>query len=120
MSEYVVLIVGDGDRWWTTATDEEKQLASDAHEKFAAQLLERGHRIIGGSELHRASEARSIAPHGTTVTDGPWSEITEQVGGYYVVASDDLDDLMDCCLVLAGTGDAVEVRRCVQDEAGPS
>ena len=38
------------------------------------------------------------------------------MGGFYLVESEDLDDLVDCCLILAATGDAVEVRRCVQPE----
>ncbi len=79
-------------------------------------LVEHGHRITGGAELHRASEARTIAPGATTITEGPWAETREQVGGFYLVETDDLDDLMQCCLALAATGDAVEVRRCVQPE----
>ena len=85
-----------------------------------AQLAERGHRITGGAELRRASEARTIAPGATTVTDGPWAETREQVGGFYIVESDDLDDLLDCCRILAATGDAVEVRQCVSPEERPS
>jgi hypothetical protein len=45
------------------------------------------------------------------VTDGPWTETTEQLGGYYEVRTDDLDDLMDVCKILSATGDAVEVHR---------
>lgn len=119
MSEYVVLLMGDAETWWDLP-EEERRAGYDAHERFSTQLVERGHRITGGAELHRASEARTIAPHATTVTDGPWAETTEQVGGFYVVESDDLDDLMDCCLVLAATGDAVEVRRCVEPADRPS
>ena len=50
------------------------------------------------------------------MTDGPWAESAEQIGGFYVVESPALEDLMDVCLILAATGDAVEVRRCVQPE----
>ena len=115
MTEYVVLLMGDAERWWDLP-EEERLAGYGAHELFSAQLVERGHRITGGAELHRASEARTIAPDATTVTEGPWAETREQVGGFYLVESDDLDDLMECCLVLAATGDAVEVRRCVQPE----
>jgi hypothetical protein len=115
MTEYVVLLMGDAESWWDLS-DEERAAGYAAHEKISAQLVERGHRISGGAELHRSSEARTIAPHATTVTEGPWAETREQVGGFYVVESDDLDDLVDCCLPLAATGDAVEVRRCVTAE----
>ena len=30
-----------------------------------------------------------------TVTDGPFAEATEQVGGFYTVETDDVDDLLD-------------------------
>ncbi|MCF6377515.1 YciI family protein [Nocardioides KLBMP 9356] len=112
MTEYVVLLLGDAERWWDLSDDERRE-GYAAHEAFSAQLVERGHTITGGAELHRASEARTIAPHATEVTEGPWAETAEQVGGFYLVESSDLDDLLDCCRVLTATGDAVEVRRCV-------
>ncbi|GAB3033522.1 hypothetical protein GCM10011376_30650 [Nocardioides flavus (ex Wang et al. 2016)] len=112
MTEYVVLLMGDAERWWDL-TEEERRAGYAAHEEFSARLVAGGHRITGGAELHRASEARTIPPGTTTVTDGPWAETTEQVGGFYLVETDDLDGLMDCCVLLAATGDAVEVRRCV-------
>ena len=67
-------------------------------------------------ELPRASESRSIAPHSDTVTEGPWTETTEQLGGYYEVRTEDLDDLMDVCRILSATGDAVEVHRKITGE----
>jgi hypothetical protein len=119
MTEYVVLLMGDAERWWDM-TEDERRAGYARHEEFSTRLVENGHKITGGAELHRASEARTIAPSSTTVTEGPWAETREQVGGFYVVESDDLDDLMECCLLLAATGDAVEVRRCVEPEERPS
>ena len=116
MTEYVVLLMGDAERWWTELTEEQRREGYAAHGHFSAELERRGHRITGGAELHRASEARSIAPNAATVTEGPWAETAEQVGGLYTVDTDDLDDLLECCKILAATGDAVEVRRCVSDE----
>jgi hypothetical protein len=116
MTEYVVLLMGDAERWWTELTEEQRREGYAAHGRFSAELERRGHRITGGAELHRASEARSIAPNRDTVVEGPWAETAEQVGGFYLVATDDLDDLLECCKILAATGDAVEVRRCVSDE----
>ena len=115
MSDYIVLLMGDAEAWWDTS-DEEKKATYVVLERFTAELEKRGHTITGGAELHRASEARSIAPNASTVTDGPWTETTEQLGGFYQVTTDDLDDLMEVCKLLAATGDAVEVRRKVTDE----
>jgi hypothetical protein len=116
MTEYVVLLMGDAERWWTDMTEEQRTEGYAAHGRFSTELERRGHRITGGAELHRASEARSIAPDTDTVTEGPWAETAEQVGGFYLVETDDLDDLMECCKLLAATGDAVEVRRTVSAE----
>lgn len=117
MSAYVVLLLGDDERWWDHTTETERAATMAAHDRFAAQLAERGHTVTGGAELHRASRARTIAPHATSAVDGPWTESAEQVGGFYLVETDDLDDLLDCCTILAATGDAVEVRECVAGEA---
>lgn len=116
MTEYVVLLTGDADRWWTGMTSAEREEGYAAHGRFAATLSERGHKLTGGAELHSSAEARSLAPNSDTVLEGPFAETTEQVGGFYLVESDDLDDLMECCTILAGTGDTVQVRRTVSQE----
>ena len=113
MAEYVVLIVGDADRWWTTMTEEERTAGYAEYERFDAELTKRGHTVVGGAELHGSAEAKRVPAGGGTVTDGPFAEVTEQVGGFYQIQSDDLDDLLDCCQIIAGLGDTVEVRRVV-------
>ena len=35
------------------------------------------------------------------MTDGPYAETVEQLTGFYLIESDDLDDLLECCKVLA-------------------
>ncbi len=114
-TDYIVLLLGDTEAWWDKPEDE-KKAAYEAHGRFTEELERRGHTVIGGAELPRASEARSIAPHSTTVTDGPFTETAEQLGGYYEVRTGDLDDLMDVCTILAATGDAVEVHRKITGE----
>lgn len=113
MTEYVVLISGDERRWWEEMTPEQAQATYAEHTRFSEEVVKRGHRIIGGAQLHRSSETRTIPAGGGAVTEGPYAETTEQVGGLYHVASDDLDDLLELCQILAGTGDAIEVRPCV-------
>ena len=61
--------------------------------------------ITGGAEL-TASRGRTVHPTRHRHR-GPVAESAEQVGGFYQVETDDLDDLLDCCLILAATGDAV-------------
>ena len=116
MTEYVVLIVGDADRWWTTMGMDQRQSGYAEYNRFAEELGKRGHKITGGAELHATSEGRRIPPGGGPATEGPFAESTEQVGGFYQVETDDLDDLVDCCQIIAALGDAVDVRRVVTSE----
>jgi hypothetical protein len=120
MTEYVVLIVGDADRWWTTM-DVDQRTAGDAeYHRFGEELVRRGHTVTGGAELHATSEAKRIPGGGGAVTDGPFTETAEQVGGFYQVESENLEDLLDCCQIIAALGDSVEVRRTVQPEDRPA
>ena len=116
MTEYVVLIVGDADRWWTTMDAEQRTAGYAEYTRFGEELSRRGHKVTGGAELHATTEARRIPPGGGAVTDGPFTEVTEQVGGFYQVETYDLDDLLDCCQIIAAVGDGIEVRRTVSAE----
>lgn len=109
MTEYVVLIIGDPDRWWTEMTEEERAAGYAAFERFDAELARRGHSVTGGAELKSAKLARTVLPGGTEIVEGPYAETTEQVGGFYTVETDDLDDLLEVCRLLAAIGDAVQV-----------
>lgn len=119
MTDYIVLLIGDTEAWWD-APEDEKKATYEVHGRFTAELERRGHTITGGAELPRASETTSLAPHSDVVIDGPWTETTEQLGGYYEVSTDDLTDLMDVCKMLSATGDAVEVRRKLTDPEAAS
>ena len=98
MTEYVVLIVGDADRWWTIDEPEGAQ-----GRLRRVRPLRRGAgtgaatRSPAAPSCTRRSEAKSIRPGSAVVTDGPFTETAEQVGGFYLVETDDLDDLLDCC-----------------------
>ena len=120
MSEYMVIIVGDADRWWTSMTMKERKDAYAEYARFGRELESRGHKIKGGAELHHSAEARSFRPGSTVVTDGPFTETAEQVGGFYLVESDDLDDLLECCTIITAVGDGIEVRRTVDPAERPA
>ena len=47
------------------------------------------------------------------MTDGPYAEAAEQLGGFYLVRTDNLDDLLDVCGILADGDGAIEVRACL-------
>ena len=111
MTQYVVLLPGD-ERAWASATEQQKAEMYAKHGEFARLLGERGHKITGGNELTHSSEAKVVrnGADGVVVTDGPYAETVEQLTGFYVVDTDDLDDLLQVVGVLAGAEGAIEVR----------
>ena len=112
MTEYVVLLPGD-EAAWAAAREETRQATYAQHHEFAKLLEERGHRVTGGAELADSSEAKVLrtAPDGThTVTEGPYSEAVEQLTGFYLVDTSDLDDLLEVCKVLGKGEGVIEVR----------
>ncbi len=111
MTEYTVIIVGEADRWWTSMSLKERTDGYAEYARFGEGLVRRGHKVTGGAELHQSSEAKSTRPGSSVVTDGPFTEAAEQVGGFYLVETDDRQDLLDCCKIIAAVGDGIEVRR---------
>jgi hypothetical protein len=111
MTEYLITIPGD-EAVWDARTDADHRLVGDAHRAFVAALTARGHRVSAGGELTALAEARVVrrTDRGSLVTDGPYAEATEQAGGFYLVESDDLDDLLEIVGTLALTEPVVEVR----------
>lgn len=116
MTEYMVVIVGDSNRWWSTMSRQERIDGYSEYTRFGEEVTRRGHQVTGGAELHPTTEARTVRPGGETVTDGPFAETVEHVLGFYLVRTDDLDDLTDCCRIIAALGDGVEIRRVVTPE----
>ena len=114
MTTYVVLLPGD-EAVWENASEEERSAVYARHGEFARLLAERGHTVTAGAELQHSRTARTVRTDG--VTHGPYAETVEQLGGFYVIDSDDLDDLLDVCRILADDQGGVEVRATV-DHSG--
>jgi hypothetical protein len=74
---------------------------------------------VYGGRLDEPSEAKVVRPRNSRirVTDGPFIEAKEQIGGFYIIAAEDLDAAIDWA---SRTSDAVrrpiEVRRFAQGE----
>jgi hypothetical protein len=120
MTTYVVLLPGDEDLW-EAATPEHRAGVYDKHAEFSKALADRGHKVVGGAELAHSKAAKQVrkdAAGGVVVTDGPYAETVEQLTGFYLVESDDLDDLLEVCAVLAGAEGAIEVRAAVDHGEG--
>lgn len=119
MTEYIVLIP-DYEDTWAMADDGRKQAVYAQHTAFAQALADRGHKMTGGAELTRASEGHIVrkSETGVTITQGPYAESVEQLSGFYVVETDNLDDLLQVCGMLVDGEGALEVRPCVDHSGG--
>ncbi|MFT4083572.1 MAG: YciI family protein [Nocardioides sp.] len=119
MTEYAILLPGDEDSW-AAASPEHREATYAKHREFMRLVTERGHRITGGAELTHSHHGRLVTlgeAGRIVVTDGPYAESTEQLTGFYLIESDDLDDLMQLCgLLVEAEGAPVIVRATVSDE----
>jgi hypothetical protein len=111
MAKYVVLIPADEAAWEATP-QEEKEQVYNAHSEFAKLLAERGHTFVEGAELVPSAQARIVTGSldDVTVTDGPFAEAAEQLSGFYVIDTDDLDDLIRCVGRICSAEGRIEVR----------
>ena len=118
MTEYILLIPGNEATWDATSA-EVKASTFEKHREFAKILDERGHKVTGGAELTRANTAWVVSGSldDVTVTAGPYAETVEQLTGFYVIESDDRDDLLRCVGKLAEGEAHLELRECV-DHSG--
>ena len=74
--------------------------------------------VVGGAQLQPAETATTVRVNGGDVltTDGPFPEMKEVFGGYYVLEADDLDTALEIAarVPAARMGGAVEVRPIVE------
>ncbi|GAA2737921.1 hypothetical protein GCM10009867_27100 [Pedococcus aerophilus] len=107
---YVVLIAYVPGRW-EEAGPQERQQFFDAHHAFERFVDEHGRRLQSAAlcDADLATTIRHGEDGAAVVTDGPFVELTEQVGGYYDVELPDLDTAIAAAKLLP-TSYTVEVR----------
>ncbi|WP_250030195.1 YciI family protein [Paractinoplanes maris] len=109
------LLIYQTEKDWAEADEEQRRRAYEAHGRFAALLKERD-ADRGGEELALSGTATTIRAGGL-LTDGPYAETAEQLGGFYLVDARDLDEALELGRALSAMGDIVEVRPVVEHPA---
>jgi hypothetical protein len=89
--EYALLIYGD-EKDWASRDEDQRRETQASHARFATMLQERG-AMRGGKELSMPSAATTLRHTGddVSITDGPFAETAEVLGGFYLIEADDLD-----------------------------
>ncbi len=108
--QYMLLLYSDPAEE-ETRTPEQKKAALAAHMAFAAELRQSG-AMLGGDELQPASTARTVRlnPPAPVISDGPFAETREQLGGYYLIEARSMDEALTWAAKVPAPGGAVEVR----------
>lgn len=78
---------------WDAFSEAEQQAVFDEFRAFDEAIASRGGEVVGGEALTRPTEARTLRPGpDRVVTEGPYAETVEQLGGFYLVELPSLDD----------------------------
>jgi hypothetical protein len=103
MAQYLVLIYEDEAGWQAGGPAAEAGLA--AHRQFGEKYKDA---LRGGQALQPTATATSI--RNGVVTDGPFVETKEALGGYYLIEADDLDHALAIARDVPAPFGGVEVR----------
>jgi hypothetical protein len=114
MPQYLFLLYDDESRW-AAATEEEIAAEMARHGAFAeAVAAAEGASIVGGEALQSTQTASTLRRDGASsepvLTDGPFAEIKEALGGYYLVEARDLDQALELARTCPVSQGGVEVR----------
>jgi hypothetical protein len=109
MSQYLILIYDD-EAAWESAPPETAAQIHQGHSEFAQK---NGAVLAGGNALQSTMTATTVRPDGAdgfTVTDGPFVETKEALGGYYLVEAADLDEAIALAKQIPVVSGGLEVR----------
>jgi hypothetical protein len=92
--QYLLLIYGN-EEYFGKLTKAEQDAISKEYGEYTKGIAQSGH-YRGGNELAAISAATTVRVRDKKrlVTDGPFAETKEQLGGYYLIEGKDLDDAL--------------------------
>ena len=103
--KYLVLLIGDGaEKPWPEQTEEEQGAAMAKFGEFDAACAAReGVELLAGEALSDPGDAtvmRTSTGGSVALTDGPYTEAIEGMGGFYLLEAPDLDVVVELLQVL--------------------
>jgi hypothetical protein len=109
--QFIALIYGDEEAW-SGASEEEAKAVYERYGAFGRDAEAAGV-LVGGNELALTRDATTVRVRDdeTLVTDGPYAEVKEALGGFYLLECDSMDDALDWAARIPGAeSGSVEVR----------
>jgi hypothetical protein len=108
MSKYVVLIY-ENEKSYADASQETNAEIMQEHMTFSEVA---GEALLGGEALEPTPTATSIRKNGDSVdvTDAPFAEAKEALGGFYLIEAPDLDAAIELAKQVPARFGGVEVR----------
>ena len=119
--KYMLALIGDESRW-EDRTPEEMAEAMKQWDAFTQEAIDAGVHL-GGEGLQSSATATTVRIQESgeqIVSDGPFAETKEQLGGYYLLDCKDLDDALAWAKRVPWPGGSVEVRPVMDYEAAGS
>ena len=118
---YLLALIGDESRM-ADRTPEERREGMRHWDAYTTELRDTG-AFVAGEGLQPSATARTVKvgeDSSRTVTDGPFAETKEQLGGFYLIDCDDLDEALAWARKIPMPGGTVEVRPVMDYEAAGS
>jgi hypothetical protein len=88
-----LLLIYENEEYFGKLTEAERGRVSQEYAELTKSIAQSGH-LRGGNELQPVATARTVRVRDKkrTVTDGPFAETKEQLGGYYLIEAKDQDE----------------------------
>jgi hypothetical protein len=88
-----LLLIYDREQNWVNLNEAEQGAIYAGYMKLTQDLKDNGNHV-SSSQLHPTNSATCVRIRGEEqlVTDGPFAETHEQLGGYYLIEAKDLDE----------------------------
>jgi hypothetical protein len=116
--KYLLTLYGDESRM-ADMTPEQQAAGMQAWDDYTRSAIDAGVHL-GGEGLQPSSTATTVQIRESgdpIVSDGPFAETKEQLGGYYLLDCRDLDDALGWARKIPMPGGTVEVRPVMDYEA---
>ena len=114
------LLIYDDEQAWGSLSDADRGRMHQEYGAYTQALREKG-AYVDGNALQATQTATSVQTRDgeRLVTDGPFAETKEQLGGYYVIDVESLDEAIDwAARIPSARLGTIEVRPVMQVPAG--